>query len=99
MLASDSRRFTESGTARFMTSGGSRLLASRDYSLASAGGDHPPVGVDFVIKSGSGNRDNFERHYPPKYTVSILCKAKNPRLFLFMFSEVNRSSKFLEDIY
>ena len=29
------------------------MLASRDSSLASAGGDHPPVGVDFVKKSGS----------------------------------------------
>ena len=36
-----------------MTGGWSRLLASRDSSLASAREDHPPVGVDFVNKSGS----------------------------------------------
>ena len=41
-------------SARLLTGGGSRLLASRDSSHASAGGDHPPVGVDFVNKSGSG---------------------------------------------
>ena len=40
-------------SARLLTGGGSRLLASRDSSHASAGGDHPPVGVDFVKKSGS----------------------------------------------
>ena len=39
--------------ARLMTGGGYRLLASRDFSLASAGGHHPPVGVDSVDKSGS----------------------------------------------
>ena len=36
-----------------MTGGRYRLLDSRDFSLASAGGHHPPVGVDSVDKSGS----------------------------------------------
>ena len=54
----------ESGTAIFMTGGGSRSLASRDSSLVSAGGDHPPVWVDFVEKSGAGLSivtDNLDR--------------------------------------
>ena len=39
--------------ARHMTGGRYRLLPSRDFSLASAGGHHPPVGVGSVDKSGS----------------------------------------------
>ena len=45
--------------ARLMTEGGYRLLASRDFSLASAGGHHPPVGVDSVDKSGSEFRTSY----------------------------------------
>jgi len=48
----------------------SRLLASRDSSLASSGGDHPPVGVDFVKKSGSDVIGTWQKVAGTDWTVT-----------------------------